>query len=253
MYTIIRIKSYGVAVFAAAVLALSAGPAAAQNTTSSLRIVLTDTSGAPANGAQVTVTHVPTGRTQSMTANSDGVVTAPGLAVGGPYEVTVGGDYAADVMQGIYLGLDKTEVVALSVRPVLEEVVVTASAPTEQVGFGVGNAFDRSKIDGTPSLSRDFVSTLATDPKIMVDNSVDRGPAVSIAGANFRYNNLTIDGVAQNDNFGLSMNASATQRSPISIDAIEALTVNVAPYDVTYGSFHRRQYQYRHQVGHQRV
>jgi outer membrane receptor for ferrienterochelin and colicin len=60
---------------------------------------------------------------------------------------------------------------------------------------------------------------------------------VSIAGANFRFNNLTIDGVAQNDNFGLSKNASATQRSPISIDAIEALTVNVAPYDVTFGSF----------------
>jgi len=43
--------------------------------------------------------------------------------------------------------------------------------------------------------------------------------------------------VAQNDNFGLSKNASATQRSPISIDAIEALTVNVAPYDVTFGAF----------------
>ena len=71
----------------------------------------------------------------------------------------------------------------------------------------------------------------------MVDNSVDRGPAVSVAGANFRYNNLTIDGVSQNDNFGLSFNASATQRTPISIDAIEALTVNVAPYDVTYGNF----------------
>jgi len=43
--------------------------------------------------------------------------------------------------------------------------------------------------------------------------------------------------VAQNDNFGLSKNASATQRTPISIDAIEALQVNVAPYDVTYGGF----------------
>ena len=71
----------------------------------------------------------------------------------------------------------------------------------------------------------------------MVDYSVDRGPAVSIAGANFRYNNLTIDGVAQNDNFGLGFDASATQRTPISIDAIEALSVTVAPYDVSYGNF----------------
>jgi len=48
---------------------------------------------------------------------------------------------------------------------------------------------------------------------------------------------VTIDGVAQNDNFGLSKNASAGQRTPISIDAIEEINVNIAPYDVTYGNF----------------
>jgi hypothetical protein len=106
----------------------------------------------------------------------------------------------------------------------------------EQI-IGVGRDFDRSTIDGTPSLSRDFVSTLATEPKILVDNSVARGPAVSMAGQNFRFNSVTIDGVAQNDNFGLSKNASATQRTPISIDAIEAINVNIAPFDVTYGNF----------------
>jgi hypothetical protein len=58
-----------------------------------------------------------------------------------------------------------------------------------------------------------------------------------MAGANFRFNSVTIDGVAQNDNFGLSKNASATQRTPISIDAIEAINVNIAPFDVTYGNF----------------
>jgi hypothetical protein len=216
---------------------LSAGSAQAQNTTSSLRVVVTDTSGAAAGNVSVRITHMPTGRSISVTSNDDGIAHALGLAVGGPYEVSASGDYVADVMQGIFLELDKTEVVALSVRPVIEEVVITASAPTAEVGFGIGSTFDRSRIDATPSLSRDFVNTLATDPKIMVDNSVDRGPAVSVAGANFRFNNLTIDGVAQNDNFGLGFDASATQRTPISIDAIEALTVNVAPYDVTYGNF----------------
>ncbi len=237
MNTSFTVKLFSVAVVAALSLALSAGSAQAQNTTSSLRIVVTDTSGAAAANVSVRITHMPTGRSISVTSNDAGVANALGLAVGGPYEVSASGDYVADVMQGIYLELDKTEVVALSVRPVVEEIVVTAIAPTAEVGFGIGSTFDRSRIDSTPSLSRDFVSTLATDPKIMVDNSVDRGPAVSVAGANFRYNNLTIDGVAQNDNFGLSFNASATQRTPISIDAIEALTVNVAPYDVTYGNF----------------
>ena len=231
------LRAWGISVALVAIFA--AGSAVAQNTSSSIRVVVTDEGGAAVSGVSVRVTHVPTGRTRTANTNSNGVATTRGLAIGGPYEVSIvgSGDYAADVQQDIFVKLDQGEVVKIVARPVIEEIVVTAQAPTAQIAVGVGRSFDRARIDATPSMSRDFVSVLATDPKILVDNSVARGPAVSIAGANFRFNNLTIDGVAQNDNFGLSKNASATQRSPISIDAIEALTVNVAPYDVTFGSF----------------
>ncbi len=204
-----------------------------------MRVVITDESGGNVSGVSVKIVHVPTGRQQILRSNASGIVTARGLAVGGPYEVSVtdSTQYAADVIQGIGLALDKTEIVDLVVRPIVEELVVTAEGMSQEVPVGVGAAFDRATIDATPSVSRDFVSTLARDPKILVDNSVARGPAVSLAGANFRFNSVTIDGVPQNDNFGLSKNASATQRSPISIDAIEAINVNIAPYDVTYGSF----------------
>lgn len=237
MNTSICVKSISIAVVATFGLALFAQPLQAQNSTSSLRVVVTDSSGSAVGNVNVRIVHVPTGRSITVTSNDAGVANALGLAVGGPYEVAASGDYAADLMQDIYLELDQTEVVELSVRPVINEVIVTANAPTSEVGVGIGIEFDRGTIDSTPSVSRNFVSTLATDPKIMVDYSVDRGPAVSIAGANFRYNNLTIDGVAQNDNFGLGFDASATQRTPISIDAIAALSVTVAPYDVSYGNF----------------
>ena len=238
----ISLKLNSLSVFvavAALAAALIAGPAAAQNTTSSIRAIVTDQSGAAISGLPVRVTHLPTGRTRTSNTNSSGVATTRGLAIGGPYEVSIvgGGDYAADVQQDIFVKLDQAEVVEIVARPVIEEVVVTAQAVTEQVGFAAGRSFDRATLDATPSLSRDFTAALATDPMILVDNSVRRGPAVSIAGANYRYNNLTIDGIAQNDNFGLSKNASATNRAPISIDAIEAVTVNVAPYDVTFGNF----------------
>jgi hypothetical protein len=212
----------------------------AQATTSSIRIEVTDEGGNRIGGVPVTVTHVPTGRVISVTANDSGIATLRGLAVGGPYEVNIppGADYAADKVTDVILLLDETEIVNLQARAAtLEEIVVTAEMVAEQLRVGVGRDFDRAKIDGTPSLSRDFVSTLATEPRILVDNSVARGPAVSMAGQNFRFNSVTIDGVAQNDNFGLSKNASATQRTPISIDAIEAINVNIAPYDVTYGNF----------------
>ncbi len=212
----------------------------AQATTSSIRIEITDETGSRVGGVPVTVTHVPTGRVISVTANDSGIATLRGLAVGGPYEVSIpaGANYASDRVTDIILKLDETEIVPLSARAAtLEEIVVTAEMVAEDLRVGVGRDFDRAKIDGTPSLARDFVSTLATEPKILVDNSVARGPAVSMAGANFRFNSVTIDGVAQNDNFGLSKNASATQRTPISIDAIEAINVNIAPFDVTYGNF----------------
>ena len=218
---------------------LAAGAVQAQDTTGSLKVIITDQNGVNLVGVNVRINHVPTGRALTLTSNAAGVVTARGLAVGGPYEVTVASSnrYAADVQQNIYLELDKTELIELAVRPVIEEVVVTAQAMTEEVVVGVGRSFDRASIDATPSIGRDFTSTLARDPKILVDNSVARGPAVSFAGQNFRFNSVTIDGIAQNDNFGLNKNASATSRTPISIDAVEAINVNIAPYDVTYGNF----------------
>ena len=216
-----------------------ASAAQAQNTTANLRVLVTDQDGTNLVGVNVRISHVPTGRSLTLSSNAAGVVTARGLAVGGPYEVAVAANnrYAADVQQNIYLELDQTELVELAVRPVIEEVIVTAQAITEELAVGVGRSFSRAEIEATPSISRDFVSTLARDPKILVDNSVPRGPAVSMAGQNFRFNSVTVDGVAQNDNFGLNRNASATSRTPISIDAIEAVTVNLAPYDVTYGNF----------------
>jgi outer membrane receptor for ferrienterochelin and colicin len=233
-----RLSQFFFAITAAALL-LVGGIADAQTTTSSMRVIVTDDSGSAAANVPVDILHVPTGRLLTTTSNESGIAIARNLAVGGPYSVSVssGSNYSAQAADSIMTKLDETTVVTLRVSSAIEEIKVVGQQPGYGVQIGVGRDFDRDTIEAIPSISRDFVSTLATDPQVLVDNSVDRGPAVSIAGANFRYNNLTIDGVAQNDNFGLSFNASATQRSPISIDAIEALTVNVAPYDVTYGNF----------------
>jgi len=234
------LKSLFVSFSIVALAAFITTPAHAQGTTSSIRVEVTDETGNAVGSLPVEVTHLPTGRVQTTTTDNSGTAVLKGLAVGGPYEVKVppGAAFSAERVTDINLKLDETQVVPLSARSAtLEEIVVTAAMVGEELSVGVGRVFDRRTIDGTVSLSRDFVSTLATDPTILVDNSVARGPAVSLAGANFRFNSVTVDGIPQNDNFGLSKNASATQRTPISIDAIEALSVNIAPYDVTYGNF----------------
>jgi len=223
-------------------LVVSANPVNAQTTTSSIRVSVTDQSGAAVEGVSVLITHMPTQRSKTEVSNANGTVLIRGLSVGGPYQVEVvaGSGHTADAVGNISLILDKTEQVSLmatAVTGALEEVIVTAQLQGQRIQYGSGSEFKQDTLESIPSISRDFVAALATDPQILVDNSVARGPAVSIAGGNYRFNSVTVDGVAQNDNFGLSKNASATQRSPISIDAIEALQVNIAPYDVAFGNF----------------
>lgn len=221
----------------------------AQTTSSILRVRVIDATGANMAGMSVTITHVPTGRTFDRTTNSSGVLVAKGLPVGGPYVVKLTDENrimkdAPESIDNIQLKLGEAgSVVLLANRgtgadeTTFEEIVVTSQRVLTALRTGAGRDFNQDTIEGIASISRDFVSVLETDSKILVDDSVPRGPAVSIAGANFRFNSVTIDGVAQNDNFGLSLNASATQRAPISMDAIAAINVNIAPFDVTYGNF----------------
>ena len=223
--------------------------AEAQTTSGILRVRVIDATGANMAGLSVTITHAPTGRTFNRSTNSSGIVVAKGLPIGGPYIVRLTDESrimkdAPKSIDNIQLKLGETGSVMLLANRgagaeelTLEEIVVTSARVLTALRTGAGRDFNREKIEGIASINRDFISVLETDSKIMVDPSVPRGPAVSIAGNNFRFNSVTIDGVAQNDNFGLSKNASATQRTPISIDAIQAINVNIAPFDVTYGNF----------------
>ncbi|HEY0434962.1 MAG TPA: TonB-dependent receptor, partial [Chitinophagaceae bacterium] len=60
----------------------------------------------------------------------------------------------------------------------------------------------------------------------------------SFAGRDARFNNVTIDGANLNNNFGLSTDPLPGGGSnPISLDAIEEISVNIAPYDVRQAQF----------------
>jgi hypothetical protein len=61
----------------------------AQQTTGSVRALITDQTGAPVAGASVTIIHEPTGSATVLSSTSNGVVRASNLRVGGPYVMTV--------------------------------------------------------------------------------------------------------------------------------------------------------------------
>lgn len=230
------------AVISASALALTmslATSAMAQVTTSSMRGVVVSSSGAPVTNASVIIKHEPTGTTTSASTNASGTFTARSLRVGGPYTVAISGsDIQNTTVSDLYLSVDQTyplEVTAYG----LDEVITTAKINVA-TGFkseGLATSLGLEALEGISSIDRDIADAAEQDPFVTINVQSGGAKELSIAGANNRFNTLTIDGVALNDRFGLNANGYPTQRSPISFDAIESLSVLTAPFDVEYNGF----------------
>tara|TARA_R110002020_G_scaffold83397_2_gene207273 strand:+ start:184280 stop:187450 length:3171 start_codon:yes stop_codon:yes gene_type:complete len=227
---------------AVSAIALSvAGIASAQVTTSSMRGQVTDAEGTAVPNATVVITHTPSGTMSAAVTSANGDFSARGLRVGGPYTVEVsGGDFTPVTVTDIYIDLDQTYPLNLTVsgERKLETVVVTANQL--QTGFsseGLTTTLGLAALNEVVSIDRDITDAAELDPFASVNVQSGGAKELSIAGANSRFNTLTIDGVALNDRFGLNANGYPTQRSPISFDAIQSLSVESAPFDTEYNGF----------------
>ena len=117
----------------------------------------------------------------------------------------------------------------------LEEVLVTGSRSEFGVRMGASTFIDSDALNAAASISRDFKNVIRQDPRVALDAANQN--AISIGGFNNRYNSLTVDGVRQNDEFGLNQSGFPTQRTPVSMEAIEQISVETAPFNVEYGGF----------------
>lgn len=224
----------GLGVFAALAVAPEAR---AQETSSQISGVVVDADGNPVANAQVVIVHVPSGSAATATSNAGGQFTASGLRVGGPFTVTsTASGYEAAAVENVYTELGRRASVTLSMFATaqLAEIEVTGQS-IQAAAIGVSTEFTADKIAAVPAIERDPKGTLRIDPKAWIDAT--NSDALEVAGVNNRYNSLTVDGVRQSDDFGLNNNGYPTQRSPISIDAIEQLSLLSAPFDVQYSSF----------------
>ena len=230
------------AILGTSALALTMGlatSAMAQVTTSAVQGSVLSSSGTPVTNANVVITHEPTGTVSTTTTNSSGAFTSRGLRVGGPYTVSIGGaDIQGLTLEDIYLTVDQTYPIDVTVLGT-DEVVATGTILTSS-GFkseGLATSLGLEALEEIASIDRDIADAAEQDPFVTINVQSGGAKELSIAGANNRFNTLTIDGVALNDRFGLNANGYPTQRSPISFDAIESLSVLTAPFDVEYNGF----------------
>jgi outer membrane receptor for ferrienterochelin and colicin len=212
---------------------LTVQPALAQVTTAELRGNVIQSDGSPMVGEQILIVHDPSGARRVTATNESGAFQVRGLRPGGPYTVSVVGQ---DISQdNVFLNISVPSVVWLAQRGAVEEVIVTGARLESGLRMGSSTVLDSQALNETATINRDFKNVIRQDPRVTIDLS--NSSAISIGGSNNRLNSLTVDGVRQNDEFGLNQSGYPTQRTPLSMDAIEQISIETAPFDVEFGGF----------------
>ena len=221
------------------VLSTFSAVALSQSTTSSIRGKLLDSAGNPVVNAEVVVTDERTGAERRVSSNNSGSFFASNLQVGGPFTVSVDNVKSA-VVDNISLG-DAYQLTIENVGAVvnsgIEEVVVLGKAVATDISSGPSAIFSQDVLESAVAFNRDIKDVFSNDPRINLDDP-SNGSGVNCSGKNPRFNSLSIDGVGQNDRFGLNNNGFASSNGqPFPFDALEQISVELAPFDVTAGGF----------------
>ncbi|HEY1137538.1 MAG TPA: TonB-dependent receptor [Xanthomonadaceae bacterium] len=228
------------------IVALAAAPAFAQSTASGINGRITGTNGAPVSGAQVTIRHVDSGSVSNATTDGEGRYAAKGLRPGGPYTITVVKDGETKTIEDVYLELSETAAVdanfgAASDDDTLDTVRVVGQADSgvsqvfSATNMGSGTNISREMLEAQPTIDRSIADAVKLDPRIVKIDRETQG--ISVSGQNPRYNNIKIDGVPTNDNFGLNDSGLPALNQPISGDWIQQYNVGVSGYDVSQSDF----------------
>jgi hypothetical protein len=208
-------------------------------TTASLSGTVVDNNGQPLPGANVVAVHLPSGTEFGSATRSDGRFNIPNVRVGGPYTVTVTFiGYKTQKSENLFLTLGQDLKIEFKMpEQTLEmgEIVAVAerSAILTASRTGAATSISTQTIESFPTISRRIEDMVRLTPQY-----IPSGYGPSFAGQNGLLNNVTVDGSYFNNSFGLAgQPGDRTGVAPISLDAIEQLQVNIAPFDVRQGHF----------------
>jgi len=211
-------------------------------TTSAISGFVTTAQGVPVSGATVTALHEPSGTKATAVTRASGQYNLSNLRVGGPYTVTVTGTAGVEPRREVYLEVGQTTEVNLgsgqSNVVVMEAFAVTGERDStfDAARMSAGTGFSEREIEGIATIRRDVQDIARLDSRLTL-TSLDQGGQLSAQGQNFRFNSFLIDGVEANDPFGLNSNGVAALRSPVPLEAVESLDLQLNPFDVRRSNF----------------
>jgi len=217
---------------------LSAVASFGQITTAAISGVVKNDKNEVLVGATIHATHLPTGTQYTAATNKQGMYVLPAVRVGGPYTIHasfVGYKMGEVTEVNTQLGLtSNVDFLLVDEVKALKEVVV---------GSNRNSIFSKERTGAAQQFTRRELTSIPITGARTIDGITKYNPfgnGNSFGAQDSRMNNFTIDGSQFNNNFGLGSSAQAggrTGASAISLDAIDQLQVNIAPFDIRQSGF----------------
>jgi outer membrane receptor protein involved in Fe transport len=209
----------------------------AQVTTATVVGIVKNAEGKALTGATVLVEFPDAGVRQNVITLNDGRFTIPFLRVGGPYKITITSvGYQAITLDNLQLdlGVNNVEEIKLKTSATVQEAVTVTGTRKEERKTGASTIIGNRLLRALPTISRSADDYLRLTPSASATYN-----GISFAGRNGQYNNFSLDGAVFSNPFGLDAPTPGGQTGaqPISLDAIDQIQVNIAPYDVTQAGF----------------
>jgi len=202
--------------------------------TTSLRGTVTDPSGGAIRDARVTSANSDTGFTRTTTTGADGAYVLPEL-LPGTYIVTVESKgFSRYEEKGVALRVDlpATLNIRMKVGAISETVSVTAEAPAiNTTDASMGQTMETNAIENLPLPAENTVLLLSLQPgvafngeNILTDSYDTRAGMVN--GERSDQNNISLDGVSNNNEFQGYAFDGVLPTTPFSVDEFRVTTSN---------------------------
>ena len=219
-------------------LLLTAVPADAQTraTTADLSGIVYDQTQAVLPAVELTATNTENGITRSVRSGEDGRFVFPALPPGLYIVRALAPGFAPHIRESIVLTVGAVVELELTMAlaGTIEQVRVTADAPlVDTHRTAMATAISRQQIENLPINGRNFISFSILTPGATTDRTPQQGAAatsgLTFAGQRARSNNITVDGVDNNDA------ALGAVRATFSQDAVREFQVLTNSYPAEFG------------------
>ena len=208
----------------------------AQITTASMVGFVKNAEGKGMVGASIEAVHEPSGTRYKTQSLADGRFVLTSMRIGGPYVIKasyVG--YGTQTTSDVTLALGeptRLDFALAEANNQLQEITVTGTRARNLISKerkGTSTNINRRVLASLPTLNRSITDFTKLTPQ---------ANGTSFAGQDNRFINFTIDGSIFNNSFGLqALPGSQTNSTPISLDAVDEIQVNISPYNLKEAGF----------------